>query len=69
MNDRVDFVCVRAEHEGSGLEDVLTMHEDLWAYCPAGARVHHDWRPTAGMSLEDAKQLVGRLRTGGETRS
>ncbi|HEY8786994.1 MAG TPA: hypothetical protein VIN63_11010 [Candidatus Limnocylindria bacterium] len=60
MNDRVDFVCARAEHQGSELDDVLTMHEDLWAYCPGGAREHHDWRPTGGMSLEDAKQFVRR---------
>jgi hypothetical protein len=60
MNDRVDFVCTRAEHQGSELDDVLTMHEDRWAYCPGGAREHHDWRsmPTGGMSLEDTKQFV-----------
>jgi hypothetical protein len=60
MNDRVDFVCARAEHQASEPEDVLTMHEDRWAYCPGGAREHHDWRSTSGMSLEDAKQLVRR---------
>ncbi len=58
MNDRVDFVCARADHQGSELDDVLTMHEDRWAYCPGGAREQHDWRPTGGMSLEDAKQFV-----------
>ena len=57
MNDRVDFVCARAEHQGSEPDDVLTMHEELWAYCPAGASAPHDWRPTGGMSLEDAKQF------------
>ena len=58
MNDRIDFVCVRAEHEGSEPNDALTMHEDRWAYCPAGASEHHDWRPTGGMSLDHVKQLV-----------
>src|SRR6266566_4018360 len=47
MNDRVDFVCTRAEHQESALYDALTMHEDLWAYCPGHAREHHDCRPTA----------------------
>lgn len=71
MNDRVDFVCARAEHQGSELDDVLTMHEDRWAYCPAGARAPHDWRPmpTGAISLEDAKRFVARSRAGGETRA
>ena len=58
MNDRVDFVCARAEHQVPEPADVLTMHDDRWAYGPGGAREHHDWRSTSGMSLEDAKQLV-----------
>jgi hypothetical protein len=58
MNDRVDFVCARAEHQGSDLDDALTMHEDRWAYCPGGARGQHVWRSTGGMSLEETKQLV-----------
>ena len=69
MNDRVDFVCARADHQVSELDDVLTMHEDRWAYCPAGAGDRHEWRLTGGMSLEEAKRLVGRLRVGGETRA
>ena len=62
MNDRVDFYCARAEHQGSELDDVLTMNEDRWAYCPSGAREHHDWRsmPAGGMSLQEAKQFVRR---------
>jgi hypothetical protein len=60
MNDRVDFVCARAEHQESELYDALTMHEDLWAYCPGRARVDHDWRPTGGVSLEDAKHFLRR---------
>ena len=60
MNDRVDFVCARAEHQGSEPDDALTMHEDRWAYCPGGARDRHEWRSTGGVSLEDAKQFVQR---------
>jgi len=58
MNDRVDFVCARAEHQGSEPNDALTMHEDRWAYCSAGAAEPHDWRLTGGMSLDDAKRFV-----------
>jgi hypothetical protein len=60
MNDRVDFVCVRADHQGSEPDDALTMHDERWAYCPAAARELHDWRITAGISVEEAKQLIRR---------
>jgi hypothetical protein len=59
MNDRVDFVCARADHQGSEPNDALTMHEDRWAYCSGGAGEPHDWRPTGGLSLNDAKRFVG----------
>jgi hypothetical protein len=59
MNDRVDYICARAEHQVSNLYDALTMHEDRWAYCPAGAFGQHDWRSMpAGGSLVDAKQYL-----------
>ena len=62
MNDRNDFFCARAEHQGSEPNDALTMHEDRWAYCSGGAGDDHDWRsmPVGGMSLDDAKQLARR---------
>jgi hypothetical protein len=59
MNDRVDFVCARADHQGSEPNDALTMHEDCWAYCSGAAGEPHDWRPTGGLSLNDAKRFVG----------
>jgi len=58
MNDRVDFVCARPEHQVSELNDALTMHKDHWAYCAAGAGGPHDWRSTGGLSLEDVKRFV-----------
>jgi hypothetical protein len=60
MNDHVDFVCARAEHQGAEPNDALTMHEDRWAYCAAGADAPHEWRATDGMSLDDAKQFARR---------
>jgi hypothetical protein len=60
MNDRIDFFCARAEHQGSEPNDALTMHEDRWAYCSGGAGEHHDWRsmPAGAVSLEDAKRFL-----------
>ena len=62
MNDRIDFFCARAEHQASGPDDALTMHEESWAYCAAGAAEPHEWHPmpTGGMSLDDAKQFIRR---------
>jgi len=66
MNDRIDFFCARAEHQGSEPNDALTMHEDRWAYCSGGAGEDHDWRsvPAGGMSLEDAKQFARQHQIG-----
>jgi hypothetical protein len=65
MNDRIDFFCARAEHQGSEPNDALTMHEDRWAYCSGGAGEDHDWRsmPAGAMSLEDAKQFARQHQT------
>jgi hypothetical protein len=62
MNDRIDFFCAREEHLGSEPNDAVTMHEDRWAYCAAGAPESHEWHPmpSGGMSLDDAKQFVRR---------
>lgn len=60
MNDRVDFVCVRADHHGSEPTDSVTMHDDRWAYCPSGVDERHQWQATGGMSLEDVKWFIAR---------
>ena len=62
MNDRIDFFCARAAHQVSEPNDAVTMHEERWAYCAAGAAELHDWHsmPTGGMSLDDTKHFVRR---------
>jgi hypothetical protein len=60
MNDRIDFFCARAEHQSSEPNDALTMHEERWAYCSGGGGDDHDWQPTGGMSLDDAKRFLSR---------
>jgi hypothetical protein len=71
MNDRVDYVCTRAEHQASEPKDALTMHDDSWAYCSGGGSGPHDWRstPMGGMSLDDAKRLVEQHRPARSTQS
>jgi hypothetical protein len=62
MNDRIDFFCARADHQGSEPNDAVTMHEDRWAYCSGGASADHDWRSMPGgvTTLQDAKQFARR---------
>ena len=60
MNDRIEFVCVRAEHQASEPNDSVTMHDDRWAYCPSRADDRHQWQSTGGMSLEDLKWFIAR---------
>jgi hypothetical protein len=60
MEDRIDFVCARSEHQSSEPNDALTMHQDRWAYCARGAVQNHDWFavPRGGVSLDEAKRLA-----------
>jgi hypothetical protein len=67
VNDLIDFICTRPEHRSSEPNDALTMHEDRWAYCPAAGVQRHDWQPTGGVSIDDAKRSAQRpeIRLGG----
>jgi hypothetical protein len=69
MNDRIDYVCVHRDHQGSEPNDAVTMHQDRWAYCPSGAAERHEWRPTGGMSLDHVKRFAGPrpVRSTGQT--
>lgn len=60
MNDRIEFFCARADHQVSEPNDAVTMYQDRWAYCLAGAGGQHDWHsmPGGAMSLDDAKRFL-----------
>lgn len=57
VNNRIDFVCVRPEHQTALPREALTMHEELWAYCPSGAKPPHEWKATGGVTLAEAMQV------------
>jgi hypothetical protein len=61
MTDRIDFVCVRPDHQVTTLGESLTVHDEKWAYCPSPQHEGHDWRPCGGMALEDLKRLLQRF--------
>jgi hypothetical protein len=61
MTDQIDFVCARPDHQVSTLGEALTVHAEKWAYCPSAHADGHEWRPCAGMSLEDLRRLLQRV--------
>ena len=59
MNNSIEFVCVRSEHQTDSPRESLTMHEDAWAYCPSGgAAAGHAWKATAHFTVAEAKQTL-----------
>ena len=61
MTDRIDFVCVRSDHQVTTLGEALTVYAEKWAYCPSAHREGHEWRACGGMGLEDLKRLLQRF--------
>lgn len=61
MTDRIDFVCVRPDHQVTTLGEALTVHAEKWAYCPSSHHDGHEWRPCGGLGLEDLKRLLQRF--------
>jgi hypothetical protein len=50
----IAYLCVALEHQTPPKErpgSPLTMHEERWAYCPAGAASEHLWRKIKPMNL------------------
>ena len=61
MTDRIDFVCVRPDHQVTTLGEALTVHNEKWAYCPSAHREGHEWRACGGLALADLKRLLQRF--------
>jgi len=64
MNDLIDSVCIRPEHQITTAIEALTMHEEKWAYCPSAKTDQHEWRSCGGMRLEDLKRFLQRFPAG-----
>jgi hypothetical protein len=61
MTDRIDFVCVRPDHQVTTLGEALTVHAEKWAYCPSAHHDGHEWRACGGLGLDDLKRLLQRF--------
>ena len=44
MNNQIDFVCVRPDHQTTVPAEALTIHDETWAYCPSARPDGHEWR-------------------------
>lgn len=47
VTNEIEFFCVRPDHQTRALRETLTIHDEKWAYCPAGRPDGHAWRPYA----------------------
>jgi hypothetical protein len=63
MTDKIDFVCVRPDHQVSTLVEALMIHHEKWAYCPSEHGDGHEWRACGGMSLDDPTASPERAMT------
>ena len=57
----VKFVCTATAHATAHSDAALTIHEGVWAFCPAGAVANgHEWTPSDGLPLADALRFSPR---------
>jgi hypothetical protein len=57
----VKFVCVATSHAAGRSDSALTIHQGMWAFCPAGGdQRDHDWQPSDGLPLADAMRFSPR---------
>lgn len=55
----VKFMCATKSHNTARSESALTIHEGVWAFCYAGGQTPgHEWRPVAGLPLNDAMRFA-----------
>jgi len=44
MNNQIDFVCIRPDHQALVPAEALNIHDETWAYCPSAQADAHEWR-------------------------
>jgi hypothetical protein len=59
----VKFVCTAKAHATGHSDAALTIHDGVWAFCPAGATATgHEWAPSEGLPLADAMRFTPRTQ-------
>ena len=57
----VKFICSAPAHAASRSDSALTIHDGVWAFCPAGAEAKdHQWAPSDGLPIADALRFTPR---------
>ncbi len=57
----VKFVCTAKAHAAGRSDAALTIHDGVWAFCPAGAdATDHQWAPSDGLPIADALRFTPR---------
>ena len=57
----VKFMCTATAHASGRSDAALTIHEGVWAFCPAGAdATGHQWMPSDGLPIADAMRFTPR---------
>jgi hypothetical protein len=57
----VKFICTATAHASGRSDAALTIHDGVWAFCPAGAEANsHQWAPSDGLPIADAMRFTPR---------
>ena len=62
---RIRFVCRNSEHQRArgDVSSPVTLHQEEWAFCPAGHTNGHAWERIEGATLADLRLHVAEART------
>ncbi|HLA13528.1 MAG TPA: hypothetical protein VJZ25_00765 [Gemmatimonadaceae bacterium] len=60
----IRFVCRENEHQRAraSVNSPVTLHEQEWAFCPAGVAEGHTWERIAGAPLDELRHRTSEVR-------
>ena len=60
----IRFVCRKAEHQraSGSVTSPVTLHEEEWAFCPAGVVGDHMWERIEGSTLDELRRRSSEVR-------
>ena len=60
----IRFVCRKPEHQraSGNVTSPVTLHEEAWAFCPAGVTEGHMWERIEGATLDELRRRWSEVR-------